>query len=186
MPTIGNQIFGDVALFHLLQIKKPITNMITITNNRKEKTSVTVDGKEFTIELGCDISISESKPEPTPDKITCWEDAFRKVNPKFYIDRNSKISETLETLSPQEVNQNALPSKKDAEDSLKFKMRLIIAAACGAREFVDGKKNYFVTKHKGILDTDWTSSLFYEGTNYFPTKKDAEEYLQACINSGLL
>jgi hypothetical protein len=198
-------VFGSVscepqgdALSQMIAEKysKPITNMITITNTGKEKRTVSIDAgliieRRFTIDAGCELSISESKPEPTTEpKITCWEDAFRKLRPEFYLTNMALISQIRMRSDddPRDDNRIQLHTEKDCKEALKFIQRRLIAAACGAREFVEGEQNFEVA-HKNMerkYMIDWIADFSTPGTNYFPTKEAAEEYLQACINSGLL
>jgi len=133
----------------------------------------------------------ESIIEPTPQKTTCWEDAFRRLNPRYYLNAESEVEingSLPKQIDPVEGNRNSLPTAKDCEEALKFIQRRLIAVACGSREFVPGGINWGI--HYSFIREKWSSEYYEQvsvpGNNYFPTKEAAEEYLQACINSGLL
>jgi hypothetical protein len=172
-----------------------MTNMVTITNDSEKTVTLTFSNGEITISPKSKIeinggTITETYKEPTPEpsKITCWEDAYRKIEPRYYIDSTSNIFQYQGLTKSIFENRNLLPTEKDCEESLKFIQRRLIAAACGAREFKLDEENFMIRydNNKGEYGTDIYEWDSYEGVNYFDTKEQAEEYLQACLNSKLL
>jgi hypothetical protein len=133
----------------------------------------------------------EMKYEPDPvAKITGWEDAFRKLKPKYYIDAFSATEKDTLGVPDHPVGEckNLLPTEKDCQDVLKHIQRKLIAIACGGREFQLGEYNWhcFYDYAKKEWEANPILDIKEEASNYFPTKEQAQEYLDACLNDGLL
>lgn len=109
------------------------------------------------------------------ESINSYEDAFRALGPRFYLDRMAEIRRDLNHFDDVR-RSNREVSFESCIDSHKYIKRKLIAQALGARPFVVGEKNHRISIRASLADVTFS----------FDTEKQMERFEKICQKEGLL